>query len=106
MPVQRKSLLDSARCINYVRPSSLEQEFSKYQTSIPQSSNPLVFWTGNSHRYPILSKVAAQIMILPASSAASERRFSIAGKVIRPEKASQNEATLKKFAFVNNNKKF
>jgi len=42
-------------------------------------SNPLHWRRDNETRYPLLARVAATILHVPASSASSERTFSVAG---------------------------
>lgn len=49
--------------------------------------NPLVFWRKMHSSYPILSKVAARILAVPASSAAVERQFSLTGNIITQKRA-------------------
>ena len=53
--------------------------------------NPLDYWKLEELIYPFLSKVAASVLSIPASAAAAERLFSIAGKLYRPEKCRLND---------------
>ncbi|KZS09543.1 Uncharacterized protein APZ42_026213 [Daphnia magna] len=46
---------------------------------ICQKIDSLVFWTSQRNRFPYLSKLAFTLLALQASSAPSEREFSIAG---------------------------
>ena len=96
--------MDKCRKVDQTEKSSIDIELLKYQGLSAISSNPLEFWKKHAHDLPILSKIVSKILALPASSASSERRFSIAGKVVRPEKSRQSPATLLKFSFLNNNK--
>jgi hypothetical protein len=49
--------------------------------------NPLSFWKKMHSSYPILSKVAARVFGVPASSAAVEREFSLAGNIITQKRS-------------------
>jgi len=49
--------------------------------------NPLSFWKKMHSSYPILSKVAARVLAVPASSAAVERQFSFTGNIITQKRA-------------------
>jgi hypothetical protein len=48
--------------------------------------NPLAWWRANQHRYPILKHLAFDLLAAPASTAADERLFSIAGNVVNEER--------------------
>ena len=45
-------------------------------------TNPLLWWHKNSLAYPLLSKLAKKLLCIPATSAPSERVFSVAGRTI------------------------
>ena len=45
-------------------------------------TNPLLWWLKNSQAYPLLSKLAKKLLCISATSAPSERVFSVAGQVI------------------------
>jgi hypothetical protein len=49
--------------------------------------NPLDWWRVKQHQYPILSKIASKILAIPATSAPSERVFSVAGITIAKERS-------------------
>jgi hAT family C-terminal dimerisation region len=50
-------------------------------------ANPLEWWALRMSAFPILSKMAKQMLAIPATSASSERVFSQAGQITR---ASRN----------------
>jgi hypothetical protein len=70
-------------------------EIARYK-EIPQldirdkTINPLTWWKGKVDVFPIMSKVARQVLCIPATSAPAERVFSAAGHTI-----SQNRASLR-----------
>lgn len=49
--------------------------------------NPLDFWKNKNDSYPILAKVAARILGVPATSGAVEREFSYTGNIITQKRA-------------------
>ncbi|CAF4091923.1 unnamed protein product, partial [Rotaria sordida] len=70
---------------------------SDRSTNSPESNeeeyNPLSFWQKMHQSYRVLSKVAAHVLCIPASSAAVEREFSLAGNII-PKKHSKLSSDL------------
>jgi hypothetical protein len=48
--------------------------------------DPLKWWQDNGHLYPVLKQLAFTLLAAPASSAAVERLFSIAGNVVNEER--------------------
>ena len=49
--------------------------------------DPLSWWSKSSCKLPLLCKLAKQILVIPASSAESERHFSTSGKIARKDRA-------------------
>ena len=49
---------------------------------VPMKTNPTNFWKDNCKRYPYLSTIAKDVLLVPASSAPVERLFSVAGKFL------------------------
>ena len=47
---------------------------------LPRDSDPIQFWASQEDKYPILAPHAIDLLSIPASSAAVERIFSIAGE--------------------------
>ena len=48
--------------------------------------DPLLWWGQQSFNFPILSCLARQVLVIPASSAESERHFSGAGRIARKDR--------------------
>lgn len=60
-----------------------EQELEQYLHSvhpIEEHFDPLYFWVEEEKNYPLLSLIALDILVIPASSAPVERAFSTAGE--------------------------
>lgn len=47
-----------------------------------RSVDPVVWWRGNKDRYPVLSKIAILVLVVPCTSAGVERFFSAGGNTI------------------------
>ena len=58
-----------------------------------KSENALDFWKSVT-KFPILSSVAFEILVVPCSSSLSERQFSVTGKFNRPDRSSMTPTTL------------
>ena len=59
-----------------------DAELSQYYSEkvVPRKTDPLEWWKINELRFTHLSKVARPILCVPATSIASERLFSTAGR--------------------------
>lgn len=61
--------------------------------------NPLSFWKKKHTSYPVLAKVAARILAVPATSAAVEREFSFTGNIITQKRARLSPDTVNDIVF-------
>lgn len=57
-----------------------------HEKRAPRGTEPLLWWQNNHHRYPILRHLAFAVLAAPASTAATERLFSMAGNVVTEER--------------------
>ena len=57
-----------------------------------KTKEPLQWWRDNHHRFPVLRHLAFELFACPASSAADERTFSIAGNVLNEDRHNTQEA--------------
>jgi hypothetical protein len=67
---------------------------SSTQDSNESVFDPLAWWGKQSGKLPLLAKLAKQILVIPASSAESERHFSTAGKITRKDRAKLSSSTV------------
>lgn len=63
-------------------------ELTKYKgiADPPDSQDPLDWWISHQEHYPVLKHLAFALLAAPASTAADERLFSIAGNVVNQER--------------------
>lgn len=66
----------------YKKAARLEMRVSKFGGSSGGFTNPLVWWKDDCLAYPLLSRLARKLLCIPATSAPSERVFSVAGLTI------------------------
>jgi hypothetical protein len=73
-----------------------EDEVSRYlnEVRVDPTTDVLQWWKSNAHRYPVLSKMARDVLAMPASSVASEAAFSASGRVITDYRARLNPKTV------------
>ena len=78
------------------QPNPLDSELESYQM-IPRLSkecDPLEFWIKRKEQFPLLSKIAVNILVIPASSAPTEREFSRAGYAAKAEEIELKTTSL------------
>ncbi|XP_003738113.1 zinc finger BED domain-containing protein 1-like, partial [Galendromus occidentalis] len=66
----------------------------------------LKWWSQNESTFPAVANLARIILSIPATSAEPERRFSIAGNLLREKRCSMNPITATRVLFVHDNKEF
>ena len=63
--------------------SQINQELSAYEALNEEINVDILQWYKDHHKtFPILSQVAREVLCVPASSASSERAFSVSGQVL------------------------
>jgi zinc finger BED domain-containing protein 1 (E3 SUMO-protein ligase ZBED1) len=85
-------------------PDFLELEIETYKKTklLPRYADPLKdFWIPNQDRFPVLYKMALDHLVVPATSAASERLFSRAAYVCKDRRTNFSSSNLERFALLN-----
>lgn len=94
----------------YSNQSIIENEIVKYKNTtviLQKDFNILKWWNDRKNEFPLLYKLSCRIFAVPASSAASERVFSIARALItdKRSKIGANGKSFNDILFVNINSK-
>ena len=72
----------------------------------PMSQNPSKYWKENQQKYPLLSRLAKDVLGVPSSSAPGGRLFSIAGKVFTPERCRLTDGRFAQLMFIRCNQTY
>ncbi|CAO4380995.1 unnamed protein product [Caenorhabditis nigoni] len=87
--------------------SNLKTEITRYKAHITQHSrpthdtDPLDYWKVNSFSFPLLSKIARELLSIPSSSASTERIFSKTSYIYsNPRRNRLNPITLESVLLV------
>ena len=73
------------------------------ETQQPQTADPLTWWRENEARFSGLKRLARKYLAIPATSAPSERVFSLAGNICSRRRASLSPDHLDALVFLNAN---
>src|SRR5271156_133603 len=70
--------------------------FTEYTPSKAEQKivNPLEYWKGMKHQYPILFRMAMDLFSTPAMSTECEREFSSADDIITPDRNRLDDETI------------
>ena len=81
-----------------------EVELESFAKEVEGSdTNPLVWWKTNQGRYPHLSKLAKQLLCIPATSVPSERVFSVSGTITSAKRNCIKPENVDMLIFLNKN---
>jgi hypothetical protein len=67
---------------------------------------PLKFWKSNQYKFPLLAKLAKKYLGIPASSAAVERMFSIAGHIFSLKRRNMGKKIFCELVLLKLNERF
>ena len=77
--------------------SPADNEFNEIDNYLNSSNDfntdPLLWWKEHQNKYPILSSIAKDYLIIQATSVAAEQAFSIAGNTITPTRNKLDSET-------------
>jgi len=82
---------------------SYEQEMDNYLTCFVGNNvdtDILNFWKSQNEKFPLLSRLARQTLCIPASSASSERVFSVSGRIIEERRSRLKGETVDSLVFL------
>ena len=87
------------------QPQPETEEFRRYEIEPARGreQDPISWWSENELRFPIISRIAKRILAIPASSAPSERLFSIAGAINTKQRAHMGIDKLPKLTCLKHN---
>lgn len=71
------------------------------EKAIEFAKNPLTFWKDQTSTMPMLSSISRAVFIVQASSAPSERLFSLSGQVLTNRRIQLNPETASSIIFLN-----
>jgi len=86
--------------------ASSDRELQQYRCISMASDDLLQWWKQQVETFPKLSSLAQGILAVPATSAPSERVFSIAGLVLQAKRSSLAPENVNEIIFVHNNGHF
>ena len=87
----------------------VDDEVKRYRSErvvVAQGGHAAVWWKAQRARFPILSRVAASFMSIPATSVPSERVFSTAGAIVTKKRSSLSPENVNHLVFLNANGKY
>lgn len=83
--------------------NGIEFELSRFANIDVQEPNVLAFWNAEKHNFPTMAAVANVLLGKPATSAASESAFSVAGALISSRRSSLDPLRARKILFIHDN---
>jgi hypothetical protein len=90
---------------NWFTPGAVRRQMANFVAQSQQSHDvdTLEWWKANESRYKALSGAARKYLAIPATSAPSERVFSVAGNICNRRRASLSSDNLDALVFLNAN---
>lgn len=90
---------------NKFTPRVIKRQIASFvsENQLPQTADPLTWWRDNESRFISLQILARKYLAIPATSASSERVFSVAGNICNRRRASLSPDHLDALVFLNAN---
>jgi len=84
---------------------SAKGEFERFkkEPQLHHDEHALEWWKNNHERFPLIAKVARQLLCVPATSVPSERIFSTAGLIVSNLRSSLKPENTDMLIFLNKN---
>lgn len=93
-----------AKHVKAVKPvSTLEDELDRFSNVMCNEESILEFWKTSEKDFPKLGKIAKTLLGIPMSSSKSESAFSVAGSLIRKDRAAITPYRIEKTLFIHDN---
>ena len=104
-PTSRLLKQARARKMNKSSCSKLKSEMIKYESFsvAPRESSVLYWWKNHASLLPILAKIARSILVIPSSSAKSERVFSTGGNTVAVKRTRLNPSRVEHLIVIKEN---
>lgn len=84
--------------------TSDRNELSEYvNLKVAKETDICCFWRENKFVFPKLYQIACRVLCVPASSSASERVFSLAGRILEKRRTSLSSSNVNSLLFLNSN---
>jgi hypothetical protein len=102
---RRQAALNNNNCNNSNNNESSKSELDKYLShpTISLKDDPFAYWRLNKELFPILCKLSCKFLIIPGTSASSERIFSLAGNIIAQKRTRLSSKHISMMIFLNKN---
>ena len=71
--------------------------------NMKEFNNPLDWWRNNENQFPLIAKMAKRYLAIPATSAPSERVWSLSAFVINAKRARLDSEVVSKMMFIEEN---
>uniref|UniRef100_A0AAZ1XG43 HAT C-terminal dimerisation domain-containing protein n=1 Tax=Oreochromis aureus TaxID=47969 RepID=A0AAZ1XG43_OREAU len=87
---------------------SLDVQIQEYRTmklELSSQQNILQWWNSNSSQFPALSNLARFVLCIPATSAPSERAFSLCGRILEERRSVLKPSSVSDILFLHGNLK-
>ncbi|KAL6062157.1 RNA polymerase II regulatory region DNA binding [Balamuthia mandrillaris] len=83
-------------------PRSVSEELHAFMVlpAIPEKRDPRTWWREHCHLFPRLYHVALKYLSIPATSAESERIFSLTGNILSPHRSTLSSQRLNQLVFL------
>jgi hypothetical protein len=90
-----KDFIKGKKCAEPVK-SEIEEYLADAldDADLEEDFDILAWWKLKAPKYPILAKVARDILVVPISTVASESTFSIGGRTLSPVRSSLNDESV------------
>ena len=95
-PIAQRELDSDDEIYQHRGPYIEEVEWRRWfkENSVDCNTNILKYWQAKQYQYPVLSRIARDYLAIPASSAASERIFSVGGDIVTKKRNRLLPSTL------------